>query len=373
MNVKKLADLEVKNAVRKELEECQAQRKTVETKQRECTTFCQSYSNEAPSQTLLESRTLTELGPWTPVPASSDTVVRVYNVDDACKEQSASVRQLSQAWKLEHCGLRKAPAQKLAGLKLPPCLHEGVCHCRRSRSGFKAKGNRKLARHAIQQLLTGKVGQDSLVRGEVVLVWSARADDGLVQQRVTYVAAQYLKPWRPTFLELLVPQAVQHRFNECFPGIDKERALQEEFFTLQVAVTDDNGPSFSTYLEFLSSLDVALSWWLGVMYLSDRLTPFLVSAGFVKTCLRKNAAQVLAIPGQAHGEEVGPPEAETSMTQDPDSSNQPAGLHEEDEASDASLEEERAWDVEWGVHAICMFKSVLASLLYIKNWKVNRA
>ena len=317
------------------LKQCRSDHQAQLQCQAEITEACRQASTQHVPQILLLSKTLQDLGPWTPLPASADWISRSFDIrDEPSKDDHSSMDCLRKGWHERHLGQRKVDPVKLKGVKLPRCLAEGHCHCARSAEGRLISTRQAAAKSAIQLLCSGKQGQLSLQHGDIILVWASDPTHSKsISHRVTYIACHYMKPWRPTLLELLIPTDAQEHFTTSFSGQTTHAqgdSQRDEHFTFKVARNSDGGPAFLSWLSFLGSLDSSCKWWVSRLHLSESLTPWPSARGLVRACHPRGSHSVLAF--EAASQDVGG--EDIWLAEEPEPELGPTTLEEKDEASD---------------------------------------
>ena len=231
---------------------------------------CFNIGETGKSGILDMSSSVTELGPWKVFPGND--CVKVFDTCQICaSEHRSSLRDLAHGWRHRHVGMKDPLKKKqVKGVKLPSCLQEGVCHCKRSPQGRSAASLRDSARAIIRALCNDQ--KDAFVDGRVVLYWRGRSSlDGSLSHKLVFVPLMYLKPLRPTLLELTLPSAEEARLSKMFPEHGEGFKPQDAEEYIQVEVKRvGNKPSFNTFLQFCGSLDAGRQWWIGMLLLSDR-------------------------------------------------------------------------------------------------------
>eukprot|EP00971_Amphidinium_carterae_P334736 6470178-Amphidinium_carterae.3 len=279
---------------------------------RATTDFCKAQAQQNTCRMLDLSRSLQDLGPWLCLPGG--VCAKAFNVEEICKELHAehrewSLARLAQDWADRHVGIRQPSVQQknVKGLRLPKCLVEGFCHCRRSPAGLLAAWMRDKVKVAMKEMF--KQRMHMLMDGYIVFLWSGKATKAstamvpqVVSTRVTHVPLMYLQPIRPTLLELVPAADDQVRLQDAFPALEggaRKQAVDEVFtFTVGMAASGV-GPAFHNFLSFIGTLDPELEWWLCPMQVSDRLRPSLQSEGKVQVLARKGDDGVCVWHGHA--------------------------------------------------------------------------
>ena len=288
-----------KAAFQKNFKQTKAKAATEKDELEATKSYCRQRSQQSRSHCVATSQTLQMQGPWVCLPSrGADMVMRSVSVQDICKQDStAAVDPLSKAWRKRHLGLPKAEPKKVSGLKLPACLAEGLCHCYRSPQQRKAAKSRSEVKKAILQVCTmHKHDSNSLMSGNVVLLWTSKSCEGTFQYRLTSVSHMSLKPWRPTFLNMRLVDKERESFMKIVQD-DCERTM-DQYFSLRVSTHADGTPSLSSYLELLSTLELSQEWYVQGMFLSQRHTPFPGQRGIVKACLPRNGEVAVAISAE---------------------------------------------------------------------------
>eukprot|EP00971_Amphidinium_carterae_P351765 6492268-Amphidinium_carterae.4 len=295
LSLKDLARAAAKKLVHKHVQILQTESADTRGRAQRVVEFCKHQSGGQVVPFLDRSQQMHDLGQWCPLPAPCDMVALTCDVKQACSESSASLRELDTRWRTRHEGKRKVPVTRLKGVRPSTCLAEGCCHCRFSgRNKQSVASARATVKRAIQQICPGKVGQEQLQGGEIVLVWTARDASGQTQHVVVYVANYNLNPWRPTFLHLEVATESVSDFSACFlpeSTRDGPERADDLYFTFAVAHRGTE-PDFEGFMPFLLQLSNS-QWFLHALHLSARTTPFLNARprGLVRARLPKGGEQ----------------------------------------------------------------------------------
>eukprot|EP00971_Amphidinium_carterae_P351616 6492192-Amphidinium_carterae.2 len=322
---------------------CQLQTESVATQvhERDVAQYCKNQSASQVVPFLDHSQQMQHLGQWYPMPAPCDMAALTCNVEQECSKSNASIQKLDARWRSRHLGKRKVQVTRMKGIRPSTCLAEGCCHCKFSgRNKQSVASTRTAVKRAIQQVCPGKLGQEQLQGGDIVLVWTAM-DGGRTHHVVVYVANYNMSPWRPTFLHLDVSTESVSDFNECFlpqSSRDRPERADDLYFTFEVARRGAE-PAFEGFMSFLLSLH-STHWFIHALHLSGRTTPFLNARtrGMVKACLPRGGEQaevlvmVTAVPI--------PPSL------DPDDKDSEDGREEDNEFGKHDLEEYEAEEYE---------------------------
>ena len=268
---------------------------------------CRKRVRSESADVLHLSQALRDCGPWQVHPGHIQTCVRIFEAQQECSEVADSVEGLADKWHDRHVVIEKPKKEKIRGLQLPFCLREGTCHCSRNASSKRLRSLWLSARKMLQKLFREKSETVLLQNGYVVLLWvgmgvsssSSASSTSHPQYRVTHVACMYLRPWRPTFVELTPPSASQQDdLRNVFPDCRSCTAQQPVYLTMQMFPTASGAPPLHTFLGFLDTLDRSLQWSVAVMKLSDRMAPFPDSVGLVKVVVTSGTELHLVWDGQ---------------------------------------------------------------------------
>ena len=260
---------------------------------------------------LHNRRILKEMGSWLSVPHRCPTLLLQTKASDACETflQNADETgrgmqtKLCQKWQERHLGVRApAPKRRVRGIYRSECWQQGCCLC-----GTAARRFANQATSVLRTACKDAPHAHSLLNAFMVLLWvggkqAISADIDLsnndVVHRVTYIPLHYLKPWRPTFVEVKLQQSLQS-FLQSLPrraGLHSDASL---WHTLSLVDPAGGELPFLTPFAFAKTLDLSLHWSVLLLELSTRKTPFIGSAGLVRA--RVSSANFLQIwPQDVH-------------------------------------------------------------------------
>ena len=280
----------VRRAITAIAKECVQERLRSNEEAKNMIEICRDHTNAAKTAEALNfSRTLRELGTWQSVRlAEEEHLGLLLSARDSCGQHSvaANIAEYSRSWAKMHTGIKKAPAVRLRGHTESKCHIAGTCHCRRGHRGVLLSAMWQKAQVALKQFFT-KGNVEELVNCLIVFLWVSDVK-GELQYRMTSVPVHYLRPWRPTFLEMLPARVGDGELLEKVCAKLLEGTVSEEdddtFVSLSVRVRDDV-PAFFTPHQFMQTLDATRPWRVGVLQLSTREVPFLNSNGLVSAKL----------------------------------------------------------------------------------------
>ena len=178
------------------------------------------------------------------------------------------------------------------------CCIAGTCVCSRTLQAKRANALRTSALNVMRtDLFKNKVAEKLLLEAEVMLLWICHDKDKTVQHHcVCFVACQYRRPWRPTFLELRVlssaRQSLLKRCSSLLEHTAADQPLEDVYFGFEVVLDEFSGPSFKTAAELFLQFDVHSCWSVSPLYLSHRAVPFAQSVGVVKALSPADAQAV---------------------------------------------------------------------------------
>ena len=315
-----------KQLVSKHLATCLAERAEHHKQQFNVQKTCTTRVQRNPSKVLQFSNTLRSLGDWAVLPSMAESCCLVFHSDRLCQEapESISISELARAWKWRHYGIPKAPARQVRTSSESACWRDCCCTCKRSGPSptYPARILWQKLRQLLQQLFEDKGDLQLLLNGDIIYLFVATTPDNkeIIHVKATYVALQYLRPWRPTMLLLeFASDSELAKANKMFLDRDK---LQSKPFSAHPAETDflsfkvkpfESQHLFSTALEFCLSLDWNLVWSVAVLRLSERLAPWSDSNG----CVRAWMVKLPHIVWQGNRDIPEKPAASHSTTQAP--------------------------------------------------------
>ena len=260
------------------------------------TRLCCEQSRTHVPEALTMSRTLHDLCRWDAIPGTAETCVHFFDAREACSKNeylSKSMQNLASSWHERHRGLLKlgGDAKRLPGLRGTACRQAGLCHCGRTAEGRLLKKVWLEMRKGLQHIFANKISLDALVAGQCVVMFFAvmrkESDVSEVLHRCVAVPLQYLKPWRPTFLELeTASDADADKLKKMLSASLSAKLEDDMILTMKVLEVDIGKPRYLTALEFAQSLNAKLDWHMRVCWLSDSVAPFVNSIGKVRVVFR---------------------------------------------------------------------------------------
>ena len=185
---------------------------------------------------------------------------------------NANIANLARQWKQAHQGIPKAVPQRIRGQVQTPCHEAAVCLCRNTPRGTIIKFMWHKAEVVLKQFFPDDTDQEKLKQAEAVVLWMGFQDNHMVTELLTAIPIHYVRPWRPTFLQLARTSPPT-----SIPTSRTGRA--DKVFTCKVEVNSDGLPFFCTPQQFVSNLDPELKWRMAVGWLSMKEKPFVDSAG----------------------------------------------------------------------------------------------
>ena len=263
-------------------------------REKEIATEVSNYSTDNTSAILGWSRTLRDLGSWATLPGFCQSCNLMFDGEELCgqADDSCNVAALAESWKKRHLAIPRPPVQKLKGLTESKCWIEGFCHCskRRNREGYLAGIMWQKARKALRETFRDREDLNLLINGAVILLWVGSSDtNAIVHVNPSYVALQYLRPWRPTLVRLEVNLESELQLQKIVSSQQARRSASDlqdaDMITFRVQVDSKRKPRIDTALQFVNSLDKTLHWAIAIMYLSTRSRPFPSSAARVRAWL----------------------------------------------------------------------------------------
>ena len=265
------------------------------------TKLCHQKSSTSPAFAIDSSIRMQELGPWNVIPGELAQIC-IKSFDARTCHTFGDLESLHSDWHKRHTGILKPQEKRRErGLVESPCLLEGCCHCRRSQINPGLWKWVQSTRKALQHLFQPRTAAlDDLMHGMVVLVWVGFLSEGQepkLQHRFTHVPLHYLRPWRPTFLELELAGRQVADLSVLFPSIPKADTSKHDIdLDLKALYDEANKPRLRTMVEFLASLDRTLSWRVEALRLSSSPRPYHDSCGCVRVCwndVRIESAEIL--------------------------------------------------------------------------------
>ena len=262
------------------------------------TKACLNHSKEHVPQVLSMSKTLQDLGQWNRIPGRGEICLHFSDARMACLSSSSPLQSLATSWHERHRGILTATSnrQRHVGLRGSLCWQAGVCHCGRTDNGLLLKKMWVAMRGSMRDIFGHKMLVDALVAGLCAMIFTGVSSDEIVRpvHRCVAIPLHYLKPWRPTFLELSPFSAEDALLlNKLFPTLTAVDFDELQFMTMTVEEDDAGEPRFLTALEFAQSLDPLLSWKMRVAWLSDSAAPFVNSSGKCRVVLRPKDKDVV--------------------------------------------------------------------------------
>ena len=247
------------------------------------------------SATLQMTASLRDIGVWRAMPAFSDVCSLHFNVKDLCAsaDASVSIKRLAGQWEERHLGIPKAAGVKAKGVKEgKKCFIEGMCHCFRSREGHRCELMWRSASKSMRSIFSPKEEQDMLMSARMVAVFIGKAGTTVETIVVHHIPVQYLRPWRPTFLQMRPSsqeeqEALMKLCQGPFPRQESSR-----YIAFRVLGSAEEGPTFRTTLEAMADLQSDLTWYVSTMRLSNRVVPWPNSSGQVKAFFAAGAEEL---------------------------------------------------------------------------------
>ena len=256
---------------------------------------CLQHSKDTTPALLTSSRTLTNLGRWDVVPGLCDACVHMSDARDFCNGAAGSLSVLGEGWHERHRGIfSDGGAKRMTGLRGSLCWQAGTCHCSKTPGGTLLKKLWQEMRKSLRRIFANKTLQDALMAGLCAIVFTgvSRGSDPAVSHRCVFVALQYLKPWRPTFLEV-TPFSDDDTLTllKLFPTLP-ENLNADEALTMTVVADEQDGPLYLSALQFLKTLDAMKDWRMRVAWLADSEAPFVNSVGKFRMVVRARDSDV---------------------------------------------------------------------------------
>ena len=202
----------------------------------------------------------------------------------------SGLESLHNDWHKRRQAILKLPCKrKEKGLAESQCLREGCYHCRSSQSHPGLWKWVQSTRRALQHLFRPRTtALEDLMHGMVVLVWVGSVidePDSKLQYKFTHVPLHYLRPWRPTLLELQLAGRRIVDLSAFFPSTPKADAKKDDIaLDLKPMYDEQNKPMLRSMVEFLASLDRTASWRVEALRLSSSPAPYPESCGCVRVC-----------------------------------------------------------------------------------------
>eukprot|EP00971_Amphidinium_carterae_P112925 2236395-Amphidinium_carterae.1 len=244
---------------------------------------------------------LLELGTWLSFrpDTGAEQCGLCFDAMSACSSQDTGEHCISKfrsQWQHRHVGIPRAAKVKVKGRQESKCFQTGVCHCRRSCRGMRAAALWQKAQVVLKQYFAEKPVGEALLDADICLLWlpdvsCERENHAQVLAktvRCTSVPCHYLRPWRPTLLELAPAteecKTILLELSEQLLRKSLPETYKDTFVNFRVNLLD-RGPAFFTVLEFFKTLDSSLSWRVALMQLSQSRRPFVNSDGLVRASL----------------------------------------------------------------------------------------
>ena len=251
-----------------------------------------SLSRLEAEETLCDRRLLREFGEWLCVPHTCPALFLHRTASEACRTVVAdgissgrgALKRLSEGWRQRHLGIRE-PGRRpnIKAVKQSECSQQGCCVCRTPVRQLWVQIASTLRRRCQHPPLS-----ETLVQSKMFLLWVGssskiseppRVADPSLVYRLTYIALQYLKPWRPTFVEA----TLQSSLAEFLSALPQDGPLDSSnaWHVVSLRMPTDALPIYTPFA-FAQTLDLSLHWSVLLLELSGRSTPFIQSAGQVK-------------------------------------------------------------------------------------------
>ena len=312
---------------------------------------------------LTVSKSLRDVGHWKSLPSplpNCHTCHLVFNAMDLCndKDKVVSVEPLARKWVQRHAAVPQPAKTRVRGLQESKCYRESFCHCSRTRdlNGYRAGLFWQKARRALQQVFADKADQGYLVGAEIILVWCRRSSAGVLQECVpTFVALQYLRPWRPTLALLeTASRSETTRLFDVLAARKEPRPFSitgesSEMIEFLVKHSGDEKPVLQTALTFAASLDKSKHWSVAVMKLAMRSVPFLDSQGKVRAFVVRAAQEVWLGSSEV---EVLPHEQVPGTDRSKSESSSDSDGHEDRPTTASAAVAERSMDYDEDIHQL---------------------
>ena len=238
-------------------------------------------------------RLLREMGQWLAVPHSCPAAFLHKSVSEACRagvvdgscSGRGSPKRLSEAWHRRHLGIREpSRSPKVKGVRRSECWKQGCCLCR---SGAQKLSLQTAA--TLRQRLQHPPLSESLLQSKIFCLWLgsseklpdrlSASDPSSLVYRLAYIPLQYLKPWRPTFMEV----SLESSLAEFLGSLPQDGPLDgmELWHTVCFCRPTDRMPLYTPF-DFARSLDSSLHWSILLLELSGRSVPWVESVAKVK-------------------------------------------------------------------------------------------
>ena len=270
------------------------------------------YGVEEAERRLTSRRLLSALGDWVSFAHSCPALAKITKATGVCRAASCdgddnkrSLRQLADGWHTRHLGIKAArPVANVRGITSTQCLQQGCCICRSPARFFWASA---------QRVLKENVNQEAMVNAEVLLLWvgaetevslASAVDLPVCTTRGTFVPLHYVRPWRPTFMEVCPPLDVLpalRRAAQIEGGMENAEG-ELVFFTFSLPQPQNNNYPFLTPYAFAQTVDLQLFWYVCVFRLSQRSVPCLFNRGAHAQVRARVDTQLLLVWSPQDGE-----------------------------------------------------------------------
>ena len=208
------------------------------------------------------------------------------------RQESASA--LSEKWKERHMGVQASACPPVTAASIKDrsslCWKAGVCRC--SGSGRWLNHFFLALKGYLNNLCADGKFLEQLTQGWIVLLWCGSkigeanasasgsasssnmplADNMLIW---THIALHYKQPWRPTFVEMVMPES------QSMSAGPAKQDLGTGPIRLRVKTTAGAQAKLWSVWSFLESLNQELEWTLEAWQLSSRLCPFKLDGSVV--------------------------------------------------------------------------------------------
>ena len=248
---------------------------------------CEAFAKDLPD-IIATSRTLQELGKWVAEPGWCPTASLAIDAREVAKDSGGpggqSVAKLSKWWREQHLGVNKVASCRAPATGETICFRSGTCLCKNSRSGPVTKAMWTSASQGLKEITNTPREKEALKAGDVVYLWSAREGEELIV-RATHVAVHYLRPWRPTFLELKGASQEDVQLLHSIAGRRQEGNRDEPDVYVNMEVISAAGePLLHSATEFMKTLQAHLVWRVCKGHLSVREVPLIGRASIFRVC-----------------------------------------------------------------------------------------
>ena len=262
--------------------------------------FCEGFAKNLPD-IIATSRTLQELGKWVAEPGWCPTASLCIDAREVSNDSGGpgrqSVARLAKWWREQHLGVNKVASCKAPSAGETICFRSGTCLCKNSRSGPVIKAMWTSASQGLRQLTDNQRGKEALKAGNVVFLWSAKQGDEMIV-RATHIAVQYLRPWRPTFLEIKGASQEDVQLLQAIADRKEDGSRDEADVYVNMEVVKSSGePLLHSATEFMKTLQADLVWRVCKGHLSLREVPFIGRAAIFRICFSCETESIMIWQG----------------------------------------------------------------------------